>query len=950
MNPILTQPFIQIIAWLVALIELIMGFYLLILNPRQKATRHVSGLLLLLAVNSYVIGRIGSTSEQTGVMAFLFSAFYPAIYPATLVTSIAILKPNLWKERWRWLLVPLYGSILLPSLLATIDLNFGTSLWYSGFKTSTIAATLINPYEFIRGALAPFIHGVFIDLPQVINVVLLLQIAWLDKKSPPSNKQIAWVLAGATIFLALIAYVLTGLIFATWQIILITSITFIAYTYACFQYLISGRRLLQGRIQTRLIWLVLASIIPILIAVNSFLTSRARLVFEQQANEKLSLANALVSADINNWIDSNADFLQELLNLPEVSSLDASSQKEIFSTMVAIHPQYSLVTTIDSQGDTIARSDRGTPANYRDQPWFNTIMQGATIAFSTATDTNLGKPVLLVALPIKNPEGKILGAGLFTCPLEIFAQKTVPNLITENGISYVVNESNRVIAIPNTPVAELLQDVSDYPPVLSLRSGETGLVQFQDHDSIRWRAYVNKLDNSWGVIVQIQESQLMKPYQTLQRVSWTVLLTGILLMAVFAWFTIRNSLRPINILTETASAIAGGDLSKVSSIDSDDELGELSRAINNVTGQVRELITNLERRVVDRTRDLERRTIQLKVTADVARETASIHNLEELLDHTVRLISERFGFYHCGIFLIDDVGEYAILRAASSEGGQRMLTRQHKLKVGEVGIVGYTAGKGFPRIALDVGADAVYFNNPDLPRTRSEMALPLIVRNRVIGVLDVQSTKASAFTEEDISSVQILADQIALAIDNARLLQESQSSLQEIENLYAKQIGQAWREYLAEKPIAYAYDRVEVKMVPTPAQLASEDGEHIINLPITLRGHNLGSLQLKREKEQNSWSPDEVDLVKNTLSHLALALENARLLEANRQRAQKEQIIGEITSKLQSSLSLETVMKQTVQQIGETFGAAKVQIKLEPEIPTVNPSRDRTSFSGDGGG
>ncbi|MFL7790657.1 MAG: PAS domain S-box protein, partial [Anaerolineae bacterium] len=175
--------------------------------------------------------------------------------------------------------------------------------------------------------------------------------------------------------------------------------------------------------------------------------------------------------------------------------------------------------------------------------------------------------------------------------------------------------------------------------------------------------------------------------------------------------------------------------------------------------QVQRHAQELEQRVAERTRDLERRTAQLQVAAEVARDATTAHDLNDLLNSAVDMIRERFGFYHAGIFLLDRSGEYAVLRAATGEAGRQMLEDKHKLKVGEVGIVGYVAGSGQPRISLDVGIDAVHFVNPFLPETRSEMALPLKVGGRTIGALDVQSVHEAAFDEDNVATLQIMADQ-----------------------------------------------------------------------------------------------------------------------------------------------------------------------------------------------
>ena len=172
--------------------------------------------------------------------------------------------------------------------------------------------------------------------------------------------------------------------------------------------------------------------------------------------------------------------------------------------------------------------------------------------------------------------------------------------------------------------------------------------------------------------------------------------------------------------------------------------------------------------------------MQLQMAAEVARDATTAHDLDDLLNRAVNLVRDRFGFYHAGIFLVDERGEYAVLRAATGEAGRAMLEHGHKLRVGEVGIVGYVTGTGQPRIALDVGADAVHFKNPFLPETRSELALPFKVEERVIGALDVQSRRAAAFDEDDVRMLQVMADQLAVAIEKAHLLHETQQKAQEL--------------------------------------------------------------------------------------------------------------------------------------------------------------------------
>jgi signal transduction histidine kinase/putative methionine-R-sulfoxide reductase with GAF domain len=210
-----------------------------------------------------------------------------------------------------------------------------------------------------------------------------------------------------------------------------------------------------------------------------------------------------------------------------------------------------------------------------------------------------------------------------------------------------------------------------------------------------------------------------------------------------------------------------------------------SYSAERALSELRLINRELDQRVAERTRDLERRSIQLQTASEVARDATATLDIERLLNDTVHLISERFGFYHAGVFLLDGKGEYAALRAVSdSEGGQRMLARGHKQAVGKEGIVGHVAGTGDPLVVLDVGREAVHLVNPDLPDTRSEVALPLVSHGRIIGVLDVQSDRQVTFTKEDVATLQTMADQLANAIESAQLFEETRRHVEELTALH----------------------------------------------------------------------------------------------------------------------------------------------------------------------
>jgi GAF domain-containing protein len=351
--------------------------------------------------------------------------------------------------------------------------------------------------------------------------------------------------------------------------------------------------------------------------------------------------------------------------------------------------------------------------------------------------------------------------------------------------------------------------------------------------------------------------------------------------------------------------------------------------------ELRGLQIGLEERVEQRTRELvtttkqtEQRAKQLQTVADVARTMASVQDMNTLLPNLSRVISEQFGYYHTGIFLNDERMEYAVLKAANSEGGKRMLNRGHALKIGEQGIVGYVAKFGQPRIALDTGKDAVFFTNPDLPSTRSEAALPLVIGEKITGVLDVQSLQPSAFGEAEISVLSTLANLVAVAIENARSYGQLNLALSELQNTYSRFTGQEWAKFTTDiQNTGFRYSGLEVESISS-GDSPSIEGESI-QVPIKLRGQVLGHLSVRSKSPDQRWSEDETILTQAAADRVALALENARLLQNAQKRAAKEHKIGEITNKISSSTNLDNILLTAIVELGQAITDSEVIIQFE---------------------
>ena len=372
----------------------------------------------------------------------------------------------------------------------------------------------------------------------------------------------------------------------------------------------------------------------------------------------------------------------------------------------------------------------------------------------------------------------------------------------------------------------------------------------------------------------------------------------------------------------------------------------------NSLAQAEAYATELDRQratLEQRSDDLARRARYQEATATIARDAAQVLDAQTLLSRVVMLVSEQLGFYHAGVFLLDPAGEWAILQAASSAGGQQMLARGHRLRVGHtpMGIVGYVASRNKSRIALDVGKDAVFFDNPDLPDTHSEIALPLRARGEVIGALDVQSTESAAFSEEDVAVLQTLADQVAVAISNARLFQQAQESLEAERRAYGELGRKAWQELLHSRPDLAASQRYDPQgILPADGHWREEmkqawqQGEPILGqgrtsstlaIPLQVRGQIVGVLDAHKPADAGAWTKEEMTLLRTLVDQLSVAMESARLYEDTQRRAARDHLLGEVSSRIRETLDTDTVLQTAVREMREALGVAEVEVYLAAE-------------------
>jgi len=737
MNLFAPGGFLQYLNWFLILLEFILGLYIILLNPWHSANRHVGALLFLFAVNNFALGlfSIATNAAQAALASILLAATSIAMQPALLLVAIVLLKPEWLRGRGRWLQWILYILIILPAALTLVDVSLDTMLWYTGLDPNTYTGGYVERAAYTDGSVSLPIRIVNIYLMGLAPLIPILYVLLWDKGASRLTRRLAWILLITQGVTLIVQFGLRSALGPEMSSFVVGAVQAGGYAFAGFQQMISERRLQRGRLQTRLTALILAIVVPILIAMVVFAGARARMLVEQFA-------------------------------------------------------------------------------------------------------------------------------------------------------------------------------------------------------------------------VQEQEAEMLTALNQFQQLSWVMLVFGVVVLLVLTWLTIRQAFRPIDTLTDTATAIAAGDLTRTAPVDSEDEFGTLARTFNTMTGQLRELVGSLEQQVADRTADLERRAEQLQVATEVGYAAASILEAEELFSQAVELIRGRFGLYFVGLFLIDETDDdpdeqWAVLQAGTGEAGQAMLRRGHRRRVGE-GMIGWSIANAQARVAMDVSADAAYAVTAELPDTRSEAALPLRSRGRVLGALTVQSDQPGTFDRDTIAVLQTMADQVAVALDNAVLFAESQKALDASRRAYGEISRGAWSGLLSTRDEwGYRYTRQAVAPVegswrPRMVQAAQDgrirhdDGDKApaVAVPLKVRDQVVGVLDFRKGEAEGAWTEAEVDLLEALADQLGAALDGARLFQDSQRRAVHEQLVGQITRRVRETLDVDTVLKTVADEMYSALGLNEVVVRLATEVPT----------------
>jgi GAF domain-containing protein len=685
------------------------------------------------------------------------------------------------------------------------------------------------------------------------------------------------------------------------------------------------------------------------------------LFFIQAGNQALAGEQQLIAQDaantVRNFVSVIFDVVETAARLGNPVSTSRQEQETILANLLGLQPAFRQLAFLNAQGEELvgisrrALDTRESALRQLGPDWFAQLQAGERYISPVYVDEATSEPMMVIAVPSQDVFGDFQGVLLAEVNLK-FMWDLIDRLeVGESGLAYVVDGEGDLLALGDVSRVLRGENVSQVALVNSfvedpVPAGEAVTMGGQGINDFRViGTYVSLGTPDWAVVTEVPVQEATAPLIRRILISLAVILLVAASVGGGAVYLGRQLASPVLDLTATARRIAEGELEQQAALEGPAEVVDLARAFNAMTAQLRETLAGLEQRVVERTQDL-------LTAAEVAATSTRVLSMEELLPQVVELVRERFDLYYVGLFLKDRAGEYAILRAGTGEAGQAMLARGHRLAIGGDSMIGRCVLTGEPDIQLDVGEAAVHFSNPDLPETRSELALPLLSGEEVIGAMTVQSEQEAFFAEEDVTVLQTVADQIANAVRNARLFQQLEESLIAERRAYGEIAREAWLELLqTESDLGFLSDRQETRPAGEVWRPEMRDAMRVgdvvvgeerntLAIPIRVRDQVVGVID-GRKPVGTAWTSEEIDVLSAMTEQLNTALESARLYEETRRRAARERVVGDISSQMRSSTSLENMLRMAVQELGQRLALDEVVLELMTEPGEIEAERKR---------
>lgn len=891
-----------------------------------------------------------------------------------VLTSLA-LRSGYWQ---------LWGTVIITSLLLLFT-QFTIFLAQQGRFTAAVWML------FLSGEIAFLSSGMLIaDLGWMLGLGILTLIASMSTILLPQKQRLP-AIGSAT----LTALLLLGLdvLAPTYRLAISTTFQlylFLLFTAVGIAYLIYYARFIHPTLRAR----IFASLLILALLPLGLLASSALRTLENRLRENITFqlhsAARLSAEGVDEFISTTLEKVNSYAQLPEIVEFlqspnsEPNTSQEVRQTLRVLSRTADPLNAalsyglLDKNGINVVDSIfTNIGEDESNEMYFQEVFRTGHPYIS---DVNTRTNAFTVATPVKDINGNVLGilrahynAAILQILLvrnrELAGRASFAVLVDENGIilAHGDNSQAKFKLLASLPEEKLkaLQTAERLPegnneelslnlPAVAalLQEREQRMVTSEIHPVQKHLEVIvawSLRTRPWTLFYAQQENYFLAPVRR-QFLTFSILTFIVGVAAAVTSLALSNRLvQPILILTQAAQRIRQGDLTVQLNLNRRDESGFLAETFNAMTTQIRELVSSLEARVAERTHQLEERSLLLQNAAEIGRLITSTLDPQQLAQQAVNLIQERFGLYYVGLFELDGSGEWAVLQAGSGEAGRKMLARGHRIRVG-TGMIGWCIANNQARIAQQAELDEVRLRTPELPETRSEAALPLRSRGQVIGAISIQSDQANAFTPENLAIFQILADQLATALDNAYLFVEGQETLRSLERAYAERTRVEWRQSLLRLRQPLAFRSVAHGSIPIPplysadvaqalksgdvileTDLQSPGGKHFISVPIKIRGHLIGVLRTYKSAERGPWSDEEISALRIIADQVGIALDAARLYGDTQRRAERERLLAEITTRIRSVSDPEEMINTALATLRQALNARDVRIV--PETP-----------------
>lgn len=646
----------------------------------------------------------------------------------------------------------------------------------------------------------------------------------------------------------------------------------------------------------------------------------------------------------NNLSEIYTEMEQLSENFPE---LEGEIQNQL-SLLQSKHQDISLLAYVPLRGNTITATTLDESSIVlSNENWFSAVeLSGNPYTGFISDEMNLLNSGIEIVFPLYFGNSRF-ATGYFYAEIlfremELFNNNDIINIFSEDNIpvystyTYIYSQANQFSILNSSAPSNSLI------PLNAVQDNNIYYLYFETNNLFK----DSESDLPINISFAKDSNATLKSSNNIAFYSMLIIIFIIIIQLVIQFVINNELLQPIDTIVNTYKNKFKKDKFDLLDIKQKDELLTLSNILNEDYKYQTKKYQDYEKRIEDLSFRLNRRATQLAAfTEIVSNATPSLEDINSMLTKYTQVISEQFNFYHVGIFLLDNNKEYAVLQSSNSPGGKRMLARGHRLEVGRVGCVGYAASTGRPRIAQDIGSDILYYANPDMPETMSEISIPMIENNSIIGVLDIQSKDKNAFLQDDIEILTSLASQIVFSIRNYETMANAEKTLSELSELYGEKIKDAWNKHIEKQSVQYVYKQTGVA---DTAELILEDSLYEdpkrIQKNIKLRNQSIGKIQLK--KDDSDWTDDELQLIEDIIEQSAQALETARLAEQTRARSSQIELLQNVTATCASSLDEMSILNQVSDEILTELKLAHISFLLHDEQNNqINVVIDKSSFS-----